>query len=213
MEYTLKDLKAVLKKKLQDEEFDDETLTLFLNQAQSEILGEEAYPFMQKIDKFVATPDGELSLPFAYAGTFKIYANKKGQPRDEVHFISPEEFFNNTKAHTMVWTTYGNSIFYRLYNTDKLEGFEITHLYLIQPKPLVNDTDKSPIPAQFQEALILGALARAEQLRDNFDYAQIYKNQQYELLTNMKLRYGPGNLSADNRAKLPYFGGYADERI
>lgn len=215
MDYTLNDLRGILKKKLQDEEFDDDTLTLFLNQAQSEILGEDNYPFMQKVDTYIAMPEGEISLPFAYAGTFKIYANKKGEPRQEVHYISPEEFFNHTDAKSMVWTTYGDTIFYRLYDmTAKgLDGFKITHLYLIQPKPLVKDTDKSPIPAQYIEALILGALARAEQLRDNFDYAQIYKNQQYEILVNMKLRYGPGNLTAENRAKLPYFGGYADERI
>lgn len=220
MDYTLGTLKGILKKRLQDEEFDEDALTLFLNQAQSEILGEDKYPFMQKIDRYQALPEGELSLPFAYAGTFHIFANKDGEPRQELHYISPEEFFNNTQAHTMVWTKYGDSIFYRLYiSTEKnkcpfsFDGFEILHLYLIEPKPLAKDTDKSPIPAQYIEALVLGALSRCEQLRDNFDYAQIYRNQQDQILTNMKLRYGPGNLSADNRAKLPYFGGYADERI
>ena len=118
----------------------------------------------------------------------------------------------------MVWTTYGNTIFYRLYKTEdgscpfNCDGFKITHLYLIEPKPLVDDKDKSPIPDQYIEALILGALYRAEQQRDNFDYAQIYQNQQDQILTNMKLRYGPGNLGVANRAKLPYFGGYANDR-
>jgi hypothetical protein len=55
-------------------------------------------------------------------------------------------------------------------------------------------------------------MARAEEVRDNFDYSQLYRNQQDQILTNMKLRYGPGNLSAKNRAELPYFGGYADDR-
>ena len=63
------------------------------------------------------------------------------------------------------------------------------------------------------EALILGALARAEEVRDNYDYAQLYRNQQDQILTNMKLRYGPGNLSVKNVARLPYhFGGYCDDR-
>ena len=60
------------------------------------------------------------------------------------------------------------------------------------------------------EALVLGALARAEEIRDNFDYAQLYRNQQDQILTNMKLRLGPGNLTAENRAKLPFGGSYYD---
>lgn len=213
MDYTLGNLKHILRTRLQDEEFDGDTLTLFLNQAQDEILGEDKYPFMQKVDEYTALYEGELSLPFAYAGTFKIYAQGKKEPRRGLQYIAPEEFFENTEARTMVWTKYGDKIFYRLFKSPQEDTFRIIHLYLINPKPLVKDTDKSPIPAQYIEALLLGALYRAEQLRDNFDYAQIYANQQDQILTNMKLRYGPGNLTAENRAKLPYFGGYADERI
>ena len=47
-------------------------------------------------------------------------------------------------------------------------------------------------------------MARAEQYRDNFDYAQIYRNQQDQILTNMKLRYGPGNLVAANQSHTTY---------
>lgn len=220
MDYTLESLINILRKRLQDEDFDKEVLTMFLNEAQSEILGEDKYPFMQRIDTYTADPDGEISLPFAYAGTFQLFANKEGQPRQMLHYIGPDDFFNNTGAHSMVWTRYGNSIFYRLYRTEQdgdcpfdCDGFKITHLYLIEPKPLKDDKDKSPIPDQYIEALILGALIRAEQIRDNFDFATIYQNHQDQILTNMKLRYGPGNLSADNRARLPYYGGYANDRI
>ena len=215
MDYTLETLIQVLRKKLQDEDFDEDTLTMFLNQAQDEILGEDKYPFMQKIDNFTALSEGELSLPIGYAGTFEIYANKEGKLRHQLTYVDPDTFFKDNKALTFIWTTYGNTIFYRLSPDpqDEWEGWEITHLYLINPKPMKESTDRPAIPTQFMEALILGAMARAEQLRDNFDYAQIYLNQQDQLLTNMKLRYGPGNLTAANRAKLPYFGGYADERI
>ena len=215
MDYTLENLKGILRKRLQDEEFDGDTLTLFLNQAQDEILGEDKYPFMQRIDTYTADEKGEISLPFGYAGTFQLFAKKPHQPRRPLKFISPKEFFTNTKNHTMVYTTYANTLFYRIYKSGEnsenencdCNDFEIMHLYLINPLPLKKDTDHSPIPPQYMEALILGALYRAEQLRDNFDYAQIYQNQQDQILTNMKLRTGPGNLSAENQAKLPYFGG------
>jgi hypothetical protein len=63
------------------------------------------------------------------------------------------------------------------------------------------------------EALILGALARAEQVRDNFDFAQIYENKQDQILTNMKVRCSTGNLTAENRARLPLNGGLYDAII
>ena len=212
MDYTLENLKDILRKRLQDEEFDGDTLTLFLNQSLSEILGEDKYPFMQRIDKYTAFEYGEISLPPGYGGTFYIYAKHDKEPRTELKFISPEEFFAKTKQRQMVYTVFANTLFYRLHKVPEDGDFTITHLYLEDPRPLVKDTDHTPIPPQYMEALILGALYRAEQLRDNFDYAQIYQNQQDQILTNMKLRYGPGNLTAQNTSKLPFFGGYADDR-
>ena len=213
MDYTLENLIGILRKRLQDEEFDAETLRIFLNESLNEILGEDKYPFMQRIDHYTADEKGEISLPLGYAGTFYIYAKKEHEPREKLKYISPEEYFENTKRHTFVYTIFANTIFYRLRNDPDDTGFDITHLYLANPLPLVKDTDITPIPPQYIEALILGAMVRAEEIRDNFDFAQIYRNEQDQILTNMKVRYSTGNLTAESRAKLPYFGGYADGRI
>ena len=211
--YTLETLISILRKRLQDEEFDGDTLTIFLNESLNEILGEDKYPFMQRIDKYTGDEHGEVPLPPFYAGTFYLYAKKDKEPRQEVKYISPEDYFENTKAHSFVYTLFANTLFYRLREDSDNTGFDVTHLYLTNPLPLVKSTDITPIPPQYIEALVLGAMARAEEIRDNFDFAQIYRNQQDQILTNMKLRYGPGNLTVQNRARLPYFGGYADERV
>lgn len=207
MDYTLENLIEILRKRLQDEEFDSNILTLYLNESLNEILGEDKYPFMQRIDKYTADSHGEINLPPEYAGTFYIYAKKEGQPRQELKYMAPELYFENTKQHTFVYTVFANTLFYRIENDPSDEGFEIMHLYLENPRPLVNLTDRPPIPPQYMEALTLGALARAEQIRDNFDFAQIYENKQDQILTNMKVRYSNGNLTAENRARLPFNGG------
>lgn len=210
MDYTLNNLKNILRKRLQDEEFDGVILTQFLNDSLNEILGEDKYPFMQRIDKYTADSHGEISLPPFYAGTFYIYAKKEKEPRQELTFISPEDYFQNTKRHTFVYTVFANTLFFRLTKGCEDEDFTVTHLYLANPLPLVKDTDRPPIPPQYMEALILGALARAEEVRDNFDYGQLFRNQQDQILTNMKVRLGPGNLTAQNTSRLPYFGGAYD---
>lgn len=212
MDYTLENLIEILRKRLQDEDFDSTILTLYLNESMNEILGEDKYPFMQRIDKYTAEDHGEISLMPDYAGTFYIYAKQGKEPREEVKYIAPEEFFKDTKKRTFVYTTFANTLFYRLREDPEEIGFDVTHLYLTNPRPLVNLTDRPPIPPQYMEALTLGALARAEQIRDNFDFAQIYENKQDQILTNMKLRYSSGNLTAENRAKLPLDGGLYDDR-
>ena len=213
MNYTLENLIEILRKRLQDEEFDSTLLTTFLNESMNEILGEDKYPFMQRIDKYTAESYGEISLPPDYAGTFYIYARQKKQPREEIKYIEPELFFDDTRKHTFTYTTFANTLFYRIKEDPEDIGFDVTHLYLANPRPLVNLTDRPPIPPQFMEALVLGALARAEQLRDNFDFAQIYENKQDQILTNMKVRLSSGNLTAENRARLSFNGGLYDARI
>ena len=212
MDYTLESLKNILRKRLQDEDYDGDTLTHFLNESQNEILGEDKYPFMQRMDEYGVGDEGEVLLPPYYAGTFYMFLKQEGAPRQEMKYMAPEDFFKNTDAHTMVYTIFANRLFYRTYKEAEQQNYTLLHLYLVNPMPMVNDTDKTIIPSQYIEALLLGALARAEQLRDNFDFAQIYENKQDQILTNMKLRYGPGNLTAQNDAKLPFFGGYADGR-
>lgn len=213
MNYTLDNLIGILRSRLQDEEFNSTILTTFLNDSMNEILGEDKYPFMQRIDKYTAESHGEINLPPQYAGTFYIYAKQGKEPRQELQYIEPELFFENTKKRTFVYTTFANTLFYRIRPDENDEGFDITHLYLENPRPLVNLTDRPPIPPQFMEVLILGALARAEQLRDNFDFAQIYENKQDQLLTNMKVRLSGGNLTAENRARLPLDGGLYNAHI
>ncbi len=213
MNYTLDTLIGILRSRLQDEEFDSTLLTTFLNESMNEILGEDKYPFMQRIDKYTAESYGEINLPPAYAGTFYIYATQKKQPRQELKYIAPEEFFDNSRRHNFTYTTFANTLFYRIKEDPEDIGFDVTHLYLENPRPLVNLTDRPPIPPQYMEALILGAMVRAEQIRDNFDFAQIYENKQDQILTNMKVRYAGGNLTLKNRARLPFGGGRYDDKI
>lgn len=213
MNYTLENLIEILRKRLQDEEFDSTLLTQYLNDSLNEILGEDKYPFMQRIDKYTAEDHGEISLMPDYAGTFYIYAKQGKEPRQEVKYIEPELFFEDTKKHTFVYTIFANTLFYVLRPDPKEIGFDVMHLYLTNPRPLVNLTDRPPIPPQYIETLILGALARAEQVRDNFDFAQIYENKQDQLLTNMKVRCSTGNLTAENRARLPLNGGLYNAAI
>ena len=142
--------------------------------------------------------------------TAKLDGNKHA-----LRYLPSRVFFDSNrdasvKAYT--YTIFGNQLFYALpdvsddEDADGDEKFYTLDLYyLAKPKMLVNPTDKPVIPYEYGEALVLLAQARAEQLRDNFDYAQIYENKADDLITSMKERYCPRQLEGENRAKLPVF--------
>lgn len=210
MAYTLEKLVDLLRRRLKDEEYDEDTLIDFINAAQDEILGETKYSFMEGLDCYDADPKGSVSLPFDYAATIEILAETDKKYTRPLEYLPPQEYLKTDRARRyFVWTVIGRDLYYCLpvekdQDTGCIDTYKLKHLYLKKQKKMVKDTDKATIPDDYIEALVLGALARAEQQRDNFDYAQIYKNQQDDLLVNMKLRYGPKNLNVDNRARLAF---------
>lgn len=212
--YNLGGLTGRIKARLKDSEYSDEDIHQFINDSYFEILGDTAYQFLEKRYRAFTQQSDPLVLPRDYQTLIHLTAtlDKNKQP---LRYIPSRVFFDTGKDASVknyTYTIFGDELFYSVPNiADQLdeEGEEkfytLDLYYLAKPKTLVNDTDKPVIPYEFGEAIILGALARAEQLRDNFDYAQIYFNKQDELITSMKERYCPRQLEGENRAQLPVF--------
>ena len=210
--YNLSGLIGRVKVRLDDEEYPDATITQFLNDALFDALGEAHYQFLEKI--YVATtqqPSG-LLLPrdFQTAITMTAKMDKNVWPFE---YMDYKDFFNMSRENGMKnyrYTIFGGKLFYNVpdvsedvENGDDERFYELTLYYLAKPLPMVELTDVPIIPYEFGEILVMGALARAERLRDNFDYAAIYENKYDELVTNLKLRYCPRQASYENRAHLP----------
>lgn len=210
--YNLGGLIARIKTKLDDQEFPDETITQFLNDAYFDVLGDEEYQFLEKIYKAATQGSDILPLPSNFQSLFTLVA-KGEQGLMPLEYMPKEDFFaldKDDSRKNYKYSIFGNQLFYGLPNieNDKTSNgddkfYELSLYYLAKPRAMVSETDKPLIPAEFGEILVLGALARCEQRRDNFDYAGIYEAKMDELVTNMKLRYCPRQLTNANRAKLP----------
>ena len=209
--YNLGGLINRMKARLKDAEYDETDIIQFLNDAYFEILGDAEYQFLEKV--YVATTQqaGPLLLPRDFQQTILLTAdNEKGLYT--LDYISKDDFFaqeREASTKNYKYTIFGNNLFYCVPNIsdDEVDGEEqfytLKLYYLAKPVALAVNTDVPVIPAEFGEALLLGALCRAEQCRDNFDYAQIYENKKNELVINMKARYCPRNQRGENRAELP----------
>lgn len=210
--YNLGGLIARIKTKLDDQEFPNETITQFLNDAYFDVLGDEEYQFLEQIYKAATQGSDILPLPSNFQSLFTLVA-KDEHGLMPLEYMPKEDFFALAKDDSRKnykYTIFGNQLFYGLPNieNDKTQNgddkfYELSLYYLAKPRAMVSEIDKPLIPAEFGEILVLGALVRCEQRRDNFDYAGIYEAKMDELVTNMKLRYCPRQLTNANRAKLP----------
>lgn len=210
--YNLGGLINRIKIRLDDEEYPDATITQFLNDALFDCLGEAHYQFLEKIYSAATQEPGVLPLPRDFQTAINLTA-KLDKNLWPFRYMAYNDYMDRQKGSgekNYRFTIFGGNLFYDVpkVTDDEYEGgeerfYEIKLYYLAKPLPLANDTDVPIIPYEFGEILVMGALARAERLRDNFDYAAIYENKYDELVTNMKLRYCPRQLTGENRAKLP----------
>ena len=212
--YNLSGLTDRIKARLKDAQYSDTDIQQFINDAYFDILGDTAYQFLEKAYRAATQDGGPMLLPPDYQTLIHLTATKDHN-KHALRYIPSRQFFDtgkNASVKNYTYTIFGNQLYYSLPDIEgelDEEGDEkfytLDLYYLARPKMLVQSTDKPVIPYEYGEALLLGALARAEQLRDNFDYAQIYENKKEELITNMKERYCPRQQEGENRAKLPVF--------
>lgn len=207
--YNLAGLTARIKDKLDDQEYPEDVIARFINDAYFDVVGDEEYQFLEQMFPAATQESGVLPLPSNYQSLFTLTA-KSNHGVFALEYMPKEQFFAHDKeSKPYTYTIFGNQLFY---DVPSIEGedengeekfYDLRLYYLAKPKMLVNPTDKPLIPYEFGEILVLGALARCERRRDNFDYAGVYESKMDELVTNMKLRYCPRQLANENRAKLP----------
>lgn len=210
--YNLSGLTERIKARLKDAEYSDADIQQFINDAYFEILGDTAYQFLEKIYRATTQEGGPLLLPPDYQTLIHLTA-KLDKTKQALRYVPSRQFFDSGRDASIknyTYTIFGNQLFYGLpdVSDDDIDGekfYTLDLYYLAKPKMLVQPTDKPIIPYEYGEAIVLLAQARAEQLRDNFDYAQIYENKADELITSMKERYCPRQQEGANRAKLPVF--------
>lgn len=210
--YNLNGLVGRIRARLKDEEYSETDIKQFINDAYFEILGEAHYQFLEKYYRQQTQKSGEMLLPPDFQSLIRLTSND-GKNTAVMQYMPSADYLKTGPANpskNYYYTIFGNNLFYTLPDVENQENedgeekfYSLNLFYLAKPTALTADTDVPVIPAEFGEALLLRALARCEQIRDNFDYAAIYENKADELIINLKERYCPRNLTMENRANLP----------
>lgn len=211
--YNLAGLVNRIKTRLKDVDYDDDTIKQFINDAYFEIVGETHYPFLEKTNPYQTFIGGKLPLPQDFQSVFMLTRTDKDGIVTKLDYNPAHTFFERkpgSPVNQNTFTVYGNNVYFVLDgkcpltctpDCEDADLYTMMLYYLAKPQSLVNDTDVPAIPSEYGEVIVLGALARAEQLRDNFDFATIYENKKNEILTNLNERYGPRQLQNENFAR------------
>ena len=210
-DYNLGNLVDIVKDELQDESYDTNRIIRYINNTYFELFGEVPYNFFEKTFKYETIDSGEMELPKDFQSVIKIVV-EKDKMKMPMKYLDPEKYFAAYEGQKVYrYTIIGDEVHYYLpdtFNCDHNnnipdEFYTIKLYYLAKPAKLVNNSDVPLLPSEYQDILVLGAKAQAERRRGNYDFAQIYDNQKAELLTNLAMRYGPRQLSGENRAFPP----------
>lgn len=211
-DYNLSTLVADIKDELQDQSYDDNRIIRYINETYFETFGEVPYSFFEKTYKYETIDSGELEVPKDFQTMIRLVV-ERDKLKWPLKYVAPREYYAEYEGMKVYqYTIIGNTIHFHLpdeFNCDQDDSnpdsyYTMKIYYLAKPVKLSNPTDKPLIPSEYSEILILGALARAERRRGNYDFAQIYDNQKAELLTNMAMRYGPRQFDGGNTIQTPF---------
>ena len=198
MAYQLSDLQSEIQRRLNDTSFSAAEITDYLNDSQREIVSRHTWPFMEKavdgaltvnettfdnLDDHDVTLDSYLIHPTQTDQTY--YLTYYGHDEFYNRFPDPETA-SSTTPHA--WTNFAGKI---IFNCPPDLAYTFRQRYYKTPTTLSSSTDVPSVPERYKEVLVRGALARAEERRDNFDFAAIHRNEFENLVEDMAIRLIP----------------------
>lgn len=198
MSYNLASIRSrVLVDKLDDEDFDVNVLTNFINDAQRDIFSEYELPFTEKI--FTGDlPEGAHMFQFpsdvSQIQSIQITdsAGRSVDIKDKfMSFREFNKFYANPVANQggpiRYWSLYGgNMIVSRPIDTN----YNMTIYYNRVPTILADDLDVPEVPEEFEELLVLGAYYRVQMREGDSDEALLTRSEYQRKMEQMVARYG-----------------------
>lgn len=198
MTYQRSTLADKVKRRLKDGAFSDSDINDYLNDIQNEVVGADEYPFLEAIDTdTLSVGDKEYTLPTDYQVSILFEVSDPANinntldltyvPYRQLLAKQPNALIATAQYAPCKYTLFANRL---IFDVPVDKAYTVKLYYLKKPTQMTADTDVPVIPEEFSEIYVLGALERAEESRDNYDFAAIHSNKKTELIENLRLRYG-----------------------
>lgn len=194
--YDLGSIISDVQTKIKDSTYPTGNITVFVNNAQREIFNRNFFPFMETESTYTLS-QGNDSLSGG-TDTSDVQAPITARITD-----TDEEVVLQFRDHTWIHERFPNPAnepenkpeywygFGKDYKVHPIpdQSYTLKLKYFKAPTELSNNSDVPEVPEAFGELLVLGGAHRALETRDYYDEASLLRNQFYELLEDMVIRY------------------------
>lgn len=195
MAYTLGDLTTELQTKSKDSSLAPSLIAYFLNEAQSNILGNSSFSFMETSgDSTLSVGQATVAYPADHQSSIDLVLIDPVTPTTtrRLKYIPAETFFRmnqnpsaNPQALPTTWTDFGHQIYF---NTPVDQAYTLRHRYIRIPIVLTNPSDVPDVPASFRHVMITYAMSYIELYRDNHAFASTYAAHGDQYMEDMVIR-------------------------
>lgn len=176
MAYNLGTIRAAVRNRLDDEDFEDEFLDRAINYAQRDITNNHQLTLLETSqDLSISASDLEAALPTDYHEKLYLVVTSPADKLANItdRYIVYEDFVNaylspstNPAAMPYNWSEYARNI---KFSAPADQAYTLRLDYLKKAALLEDETDVPVIPEEFEELLVLGAYMRIAKREDDYD--------------------------------------------
>lgn len=219
MAYNLLGLRTSVRTKLKDTSYSASTIDEAINDTIQEIADLFEWPYFQRIVEGALTVDEyTFELPSNHQLTKGLTIIEPADLTSGVditpYHMTPDEFFgvfttiaaqDSSKPHH--WTEYGYQIYF---NQPVDKAYILRQTYIKIPDELTADTDVPELPREFREAIMLGAVYRCEEERENYDISGVMQNRFNDRVADLISRHAnntgaPDTVILGSRSSNPWW--------
>ncbi len=198
MAYNVLNLTSRVRRKLKDNSYSASDILDFLNDAQVEIATLFAWSYFETVTSDTLTISSHTKTQQSdHQTTNKLLLIHPTESTNyrlmDDYYLPYEEFFERfpvpdaqPSGFPQWWTEYGDKVYF---NCPADIAYKFRQYYMRTPTELEDNADVPDLPVEFREALVLGATYRAEQQRDNYDYAAVVEQKFLDKVGDLITRY------------------------
>ena len=205
--FTLADIKYSVRKKLDDDGFDGDTITEAANDFQFELFNDNRIRFMEKSTVLsIASGSTSKTLPSDFMNmlNFVVYDSDTqyrnitadGYVEYNDFMVQYQNFAIADASKIWNWTMFGDGIRFSA-PTDATYSALLD--YMRSPQIMVNDEDESELPINARELMTLGTLERVMRVNEDYNEAGEESDRLISLRTAFIRNYGRGSLKVGPR--------------
>lgn len=196
---TLADIRAAVRRKLDDDQYDAATIDEAANDFQGEIFASHRIRYMESSAELsVGAGDTSINMPRDFLTMLEMIVIEPGNQfrsikDDYVEYSTFMRTFANYSSSRASrignWTDFGNGI--RL-SAPSDGDYSLTLDYLRQPKYMERDSDRSEFKRMYRELIVLGTLARVMEVNEDYAEGSQERDKLDSLITSFVRNEGRG---------------------